>query len=219
MAVIKTYKANLKAKYSRYFKLSLIFTLAIVVAAFRFSPKGKIIEPIDVDSTIWITVEDIENTVQKPKPPPPLQPEPLFADLSEDIEQLEFDDNDLVIDEQVDQPPPLPDPPATDENEIVDFLPIEDQPKPIGGMLAIQEKVYYTEIARRAEIEGTVVIQAVVDKQGNIVDAVVKKEIGGGLDEIALNAVITTKFIPGKQRGKPVNVRIWIPIKFVLKKF
>jgi len=32
-----------------------------------------------------------------------------------------------------------------------------------------------------------------------------------------LNAVLATKFIPGKQRGKAVNVKMVIPIKFVLK--
>ena len=63
MAVIKTLKADLKARYGRYIKLSLIFTLALIIAAFRFSPKGKTIEPIDVDSTIWLTVDDIENTL------------------------------------------------------------------------------------------------------------------------------------------------------------
>ncbi len=72
-------------------------------------------------------------------------------------------------------------------------------------------------MARRAEIEGKVVIEAVVDKQGNIIDAFVKKGIGGGLDEVALDAVKNTKFHPGMQRGKPVIVRISIPIKFVLR--
>ncbi len=217
MPVIKNFRANLKAKYSRYIKLSIIFTLALIIAAFKFSPQNNIYEPLPVDSTIWITVEDIERTVQKPKPPPPPIPEPLLANLDEDLVEIDFDENDLDQDAQVDLPPPPPDPLVNDENEILNFLPSEDQPTPIGGISAIQEKVYYTEIGRKAEIEGTVVIQAVVDKQGNIIDAFVKKGIGGGLDEVALNAVKNTRFHPGKQRGKPVNVRISIPIKFVLK--
>jgi len=90
-------------------------------------------------------------------------------------------------------------------------------PEPTGGMSSIHEKVYYTEIGKRAGVEGTVVIEAVVDKQGNIIDAFVKIGIGGGLDEVALDAVKNTKFHPGKQRGKPVIVRISIPIKFVLR--
>ncbi|MCH7965733.1 MAG: energy transducer TonB [Bacteroidetes bacterium] len=37
------------------------------------------------------------------------------------------------------------------------------------------------------------------------------------MDEEALNAVLNTKFVPGKQRGKPVKVKLVIPIKFVLR--
>jgi len=217
MPVIKNFRANLRAKYSRYFKISIILTLSFLIAAFKFSPYGEKKDEITILTQDIINVEDIANTIQKPKPPPLPIPEPLLANLDEDLVEIDFNENDLDQDAQVDLPPPPPDPPVNDENEIIDFLPSEDQPTPIGGISAIQEKVYYTEIGRKAEIEGTVVIQAVVDKQGNIIDAFVKKGIGGGLDEVALDAVKNTKFHPGKQRGKPVNVRIWIPIKFVLK--
>jgi protein TonB len=90
-------------------------------------------------------------------------------------------------------------------------------PAPVGGLQAIQEKVHYTEIARRAGVEGTVYIQARINKNGDVVDATVIKGLGAGLDEEALNAVKLTKFVPGKQRGKPVNVKMTIPVKFVLK--
>lgn len=90
-------------------------------------------------------------------------------------------------------------------------------PAPVGGLRTIQEKVHYTEIARRALIEGTIYIQAKINKNGEVVDAKVLKGLGAGLDEEALNAVLATKFIPGKQRGKPVNVQMVIPIKFVLR--
>jgi len=57
----------------------------------------------------------------------------------------------------------------------------------------------------------------VIDKEGNVIDAKIIRDIGGGLGESAINAVRTTKFTPGKQRGKPVKVKITIPIKFVLR--
>ncbi len=90
-------------------------------------------------------------------------------------------------------------------------------PYPIGGIQAIQEKVHYTEIGIRAGIKGTVYIEAIIDEEGNVINAIVKISIGGGLDEEALNAVLNTKFVPGKQRGKPVKVKLVIPIKFVLR--
>jgi len=90
-------------------------------------------------------------------------------------------------------------------------------PQPIGGIKAIQEKVQYTEIARLARIEGTVVIEAIIDKEGDVIDAKIIRNLGGGLGESALIAVRTTKFNPGIQRGKSVIVKIMIPIKFVLR--
>jgi protein TonB len=215
MPVIKKFKANLRAKYSRYIKLSVIFTLALIIAAFKFSPLGEQIDGITILPQDMIKVEDIVNTIQKQKPPPPPQPEPLLVNLDEDLVEIEFDGTDLDEDAYVDLPPPPPPPIVDDEPQI--FVWSEIMPEPVGGITAILEKVYYTEIAKRAEIEGKVVIEAVVDKQGNIIDAFVKIGIGGGLDEVALDAVKNTKFHPGMQRGKPVNVRISIPIKFVLK--
>lgn len=216
MPVIKNFRANLRAKYSRYIKLSIIFTLAIIIAAFKFSPQKIESELIILPPSPPINIYEMPKSIQKPKPPPPLdiQPQDYFDD--EPIEEIELDDIEIGVNEQLAPPPPLREPKLADDEPII-FVVVEQLPEPIGGMSAIQEKVYYTEIAKRIEIEGTVVVEAVVDKQGNIIDAFVKKSIGGGLDQVALDAVKNTKFHPGKQRGKPVNVRIWIPIKFVLK--
>ncbi|MDZ7626730.1 MAG: energy transducer TonB [Ignavibacteriaceae bacterium] len=121
----------------------------------------------------------------------------------------------------ISKPVKLPDKPPT--HTIVDLTDepfieyAEELPSPVGGIKSLQEKVHYTEIARRAGVEGTVYIEAKIDKNGNVIDAIVKKGLGAGLDEEALNAVKFTKFIPGKQRGKPVNVKMTIPVKFVLK--
>jgi len=53
-----------------------------------------------------------------------------------------------------------------------------------------------------------------IDENGNVVNADVLKGIGAGCDEAALTAVRETKFNPGRQRGKPVKVRISVPIIF-----
>ena len=71
--------------------------------------------------------------------------------------------------------------------------------------------------AKKAGIEGTVIIEADIDKEGNVVDAKIVRSIGGGLDEVSLNAVKQTRFKPGMQRGRQVKVRMTIPIKFVLQ--
>ncbi len=90
-------------------------------------------------------------------------------------------------------------------------------PTLIGGLQSIQKNIYYTEIARRIEVEGKVIIEFVVNKQGEVEDAFIFKGIFDELDKIALNAVQKARFTPALQRGKAVRVRMWMPIIFRLK--
>jgi len=216
MPSLKNPKADLRKRYYRTFEVSLILSLAVIVAAFKFSPQVSKIESVKTDPQEIIRIEDIINTVQKPDiPPPPKAPQIIEATIDnpeDNFTPQPIDDYKPVVLPPV--PPPKPKIDLSDE----EFIEVPGElPQPIGGLKALQEKVHYTEIARRAGVEGTVFIEARIDKNGNVVDAFVKKGLGAGLDAEALNAVLFTKFIPGKQRGKPVNVKMVIPIKFVLK--
>jgi periplasmic protein TonB len=90
-------------------------------------------------------------------------------------------------------------------------------PELIGGLEAVQDLIRYPEMARRANIEGTVHLQFIVDENGRVVDPVVVRGIGGGCDEAALEAVRQVRFRPGVQRGRPVKVRFSIPVRFRLR--
>lgn len=108
-------------------------------------------------------------------------------------------------------PPPPPDAPVPEV-----FIVVEQMPEPIGGMKAIYDAIVYPEIAKKAGIEGRVVLQFVVDEAGNVTEPRVIRGIGGGCDEAALNAIKDLKFIPGKQRGRAVKVQFQLPIVFRL---
>jgi protein TonB len=97
------------------------------------------------------------------------------------------------------------------------FVAVEEMPEPIGGIQGIQAKIVYSEIAKRAGVEGKVYVLAFVDEKGNVTKTVVQKGLGAGLDEAAENAIKQTKFKPGKQRGVPVKVQVMIPIVFKLQ--
>lgn len=101
-------------------------------------------------------------------------------------------------------------------NESEYFVAVEQMPSPIGGIKGIQEKIVYPESAKRAGIEGRVYVKAFIDETGKVVSAEIIKGIGGGCDEAAIDAVMKTKFNPGKQRGKPVKVQVTVPIVFRL---
>jgi len=95
---------------------------------------------------------------------------------------------------------------------------VETPPELVGGLKSIQSNIKYPELARRAGIEGRVIVKFIVDEQGNVVDPHIIRGIGGGCDEAALEAVKQAKFEPGKQRGKAVRVQYSLPITFELPK-
>jgi TonB family protein len=94
----------------------------------------------------------------------------------------------------------------------------EVMPEPIGGISAIQKRVIYPEIARKAGIQGKVFVQAFIDEKGDVIKTKILKGIGSGCDESALNAVKETKFTPAKQKDKLVKVQVVIPVLFKLNK-
>jgi len=82
--------------------------------------------------------------------------------------------------------------------------------------LVIRVEPEYTEAARKAKYQGTVVLYAVVDADGKVRDLKVVRALGLGLDEKALEAVRQWKFRPGMKDGRPVAVAASIEVTFRL---
>ncbi|MGB5892863.1 MAG: energy transducer TonB [Ignavibacteriaceae bacterium] len=207
--------ADLRATYNKVLEISIIISLAILIFAFKFFPnlqdKGMALEgPQEL-----FTVEDIQQTKQEDRPPPPPKPPiPIEAPADDVLEDIEIEDTEIDFEAEIEAPPP---PKEEIEEEPTYFVAVEEMPGPIGGIKAIQEKIVYPEIAKRAGVEGKVYVLAFVNEQGEVTKAQIIKGIGAGCDEAALDAVLRTKFTPGKQRGKPVKVQVSIPIIFKLK--
>jgi TonB family protein len=75
----------------------------------------------------------------------------------------------------------------------------------------------YSEEARKARISGTVLLQVVIDKEGNVIDLKVVKSLGSGLDEKAIDTVRRWKFKPASKDGEPVKARVTIEVDFHLR--
>ncbi|WP_456428234.1 energy transducer TonB [Rhodocaloribacter sp.] len=93
---------------------------------------------------------------------------------------------------------------------------VERMPELLGGLASIQRAVHYPLWAKLADVEGRVIVQFVVDEQGRVVEPVVVRGIGFGCDEAAVRAVRRARFKPGEQRGKPVKVKMSLPVVFLL---
>ena len=215
MALRKNPKADLRSKYSRFFEVSLIISLALLIVAFKFFPHIKPEEKIATNTQELFNVEDVQQTKQENRPPPPPKPPiPIEAPTDNVLNDIDISSTELDVNANVGAPPPPKEEKKDDEPQY--FVAVEEMPEPIGGIAAIQAKIVYPEIAKRAGVEGRVYINAFVNKEGVVTKAVVLKGIGAGCDEAALKAVEATKFKPGKQRGKPVNVQVSVPVIFKL---
>ncbi len=83
----------------------------------------------------------------------------------------------------------------------------------------IQTNLKYPKEALANKIQGPVEVDFVIDSSGHITDPVVTKGLGSGCDEEALRVInMMPAWTPGKQGGKPVAVKMTVPILFQLPK-
>jgi len=184
--------------------LSIILSISLFIILPRFT--GETAQE-DYDQII-IEQIDIPQTQQIERPPPPARPSIPIESEDEDLaDDLTIEETDLSDFEAWDAPPPPPSGPQ------VKFIPYDDPPVPLTPI-----KPKYPEIAQEAGIEGTVFIQAFIDKKGRVIETTIIKGIPNtGLDEAAIEAIRKTRFRPAKQRERAVGVWISIPVNFKLK--
>jgi protein TonB len=167
-------------------------------------------------------VMEIPPTEQPPPPPPKVQqPEIIEVPDEEEIEEEIEVDLDVEITEETVVEEIVFEEPVEEEVAEEIFTIVEDQPEPKGGMAAFYEYVgknlKYPAQARGMGIEGKVFVEFVVDKDGSITNVKAIKGIGAGCDEEAIRVIADApKWSPGKQRGRPVKVRMILPITFKL---
>lgn len=131
--------------------------------------------------------------------------------------------------------PPPPPPPPMDESEREIFRIVEQNPMFPGceGIEDRQERqlcsdekllqfiygnISYPEIARENGVEGMVVIQFVVERDGSISQVATVRDIGAGCGDEAVRVVkMMPAWNPGRQRERPVRVMFTLPVKFKLE--
>lgn len=234
---------KLRKSYQKYITIAMWISILIVILVTTGPTIYRMINPEEVATTkkrkVVITELAPPPSIGEKKEEIPIEaPPPLKSTIKftppviKPDEQVQ--DEFVTVDELKDVDPGLEteagNPEGVDysllevEEKVVEeekaptyFVAVEEMPEPIGGIKAIQEKITYPEIAKRAGVEGKVYILAFVDENGNVTKAQVLKGIGAGCDEAAQDAVLQTKFKPGKQRGTPVKVQVSIPIVFKLQ--
>ena len=121
----------------------------------------------------------------------------------------EMDETEIIIEAPLEENIVVDDDALPDRNQ---FIAYEDPPQPIS-----QPPPVYPEMARKAGVEGMVILHVLVDKEGNVRDVRLIKGIGAGLDESALESVRQSKWTPAIQNHKPVAVWVSYPVRFKLR--
>ncbi len=209
-------------------------------------------DALSMDEEIEIEVpRSAEPPPPPPPPPPPVIEEVPNELVLETDEDFEFVDQSVDMETAIeapkfvenakdDAPPPPPPPPPPPEPKVKEiFKVVEEMPRFPGceDLASLDEvkacsnqklleyiyaNIRYPQIARENGIEGTVVVQFVVNKDGSVTDMKLLRDIGAKCGDEAMRIVegmneMEKNWIPGKQRGKPVNVMFTLPIKFKLE--
>lgn len=213
---------NLRNYYTVFLEIGLILALLIMTVLVRIHFTTSETELPVFNEQEAIQMEEIVQTEQRVKvPPPPRPPVPVAVPNDEIIEDVNIDINaELDFDMKLDLPPAPPEQ-AVNEKEVEEeedfFVLVEQMPELIGGLQSLQKDIEYPELAIRANIEGRVYVRFIVNEKGEVVSPEIIRGIGGGCDEEALRVVKTAKFRPGLQRGRPVRVQYNLPVIFRLQ--
>ncbi|PCJ86799.1 MAG: hypothetical protein COA57_05660 [Flavobacteriales bacterium] len=241
MKTKKLPKANLERKRGMYFQMGLVIALSAALLAFEwmtFEEFEKEKSETSYTETLETENMPITRMPEKPKPKKQVRKPKISHTLPPETIQTEPEDNK---DPDIPEPPEwddqydLEEPGGTFDpffNKI--FISVENMPhacncreiknKEQQALCTDREiqkhfasNVKYPYDAKQIGIDGTVYVNFVVDKTGKVSQAKILKGVYPSLDKEALRLVKTLPcYIPGKQRGLPVNVSFNAPIKFTL---
>ena len=225
MQVKKSEKASLENDKLVYVLMGLVFVLSLVYVALEWTERE--VTKYEVTDTEFLFEEEVEiqQTSQEtpPPPPPPAVQEVEVLNVVEDnVETESIEVNTEETEQEVVIAAPVEAPVEEEEEEVV-FVVVESMPEFPGGQQALfkylSENVKYPVIAQENGIQGRVICQFVVNKDGSIVDVEVVRSGGDpSLDKEAIRVIKSMpKWKPGKQRGKAVRVKYTVPVNFKLQ--
>src|SRR6187399_1177868 len=228
------------------FFLLVISSPQIIAMIKGFLPEKK--EVLTMKEVTLAEPPPIDPKKPPPPPPPEVKPPPIKEQISfvppvvmkdEDVKDEEdpppidsLKDKEIAVitmkgdssgrDVSLDEPVEISAPVLEEPKEEEPFKFVEQMPTFPNGETAmmkyLRDNIKYPNIARENNIEGRVIVQFVVSKDGDIKNAKVVRGIGGGCDQEALRVVnAMPRWVPGKHNGRSVPVTFTLPILFELQ--
>ena len=224
MELKKSPKASLEDKKMLFVMMGLVMVLSLLYIGFEWTESEvKIYDTIDTEMLAEEEIEIQQTQQELPPPPPPPVPDVVeVINIVEDdviVESVDINTEDDKNKEVVIAAPVAA--PVEEEDNVV-FQVVETMPAFPGGDQALfkflGENVKYPVIAQENGIQGRVICQFVVNKDGSIVDVEVVRPVDPSLDKEAIRVIKSMpNWSPGKQRGKSVRVKYTLPVNFKLQ--
>ena len=228
MEVKKSPKADLEGKKTSNLLIGAIMTLSVLFIGFEWSERDKKVTTETGLAEVLFEEEIIPITEQEqPKQAPPPPEAPKMEEVLEITENdADVEESTIQASDDIQQAVEVKYTPVEVEEEDVEeqqiFQVVEEMPEFPGGMAEcmkwLGKNIKYPTISQENGVQGRVIIQFVVNKDGSIVDAQVARGVDPYLDKEALRVVgQMPKWKPGKQRGKEVRVKYTLPVMFRLQ--
>lgn len=238
MEVKKSKKADLEGTKGTGLLIGYIVALSAMFACFEYTTRTYEETDVVYATTSFVSEEEVIPITQPiftAAPPPPAETPAVaeildIVDNNTDIEEEKIESTEDTH-EAVSGPsapvvgavaagPPAPTQEEGDEGEI--FEVVEQNPAFPGGdkalMAFLTKNLKYPASAQENGIQGRVLVQFVVNKDGSIVDPKILRSVDPALDKEAMRVVSAMpKWTPGRQRGKNVRVRFTLPVTFRLQ--
>lgn len=209
-------EANLRLTYRKMLWSCVGASVAIHGILFALFPTFEAEAYAKSEDPIVIQLEEIPETKQERRPPPPARPVvPVATDDPDVADDVTIEDTDLDLDLDDFAPPPpmedlVDDVELEEEEEVVELWKVEKQPVPTKRAVP-----QYPDIARKANITGKVFVTALVNKAGKV-EAIGKITGPEVFHEAARAAAQQWEFDPAIQNDKPVKVWVSLPFTFQL---
>lgn len=225
MDLKKSPKASLEDKKMFFLLIGFVMVLSLVYIGLEWTKSSVTVYNVANTDFLVENELDVIQTNQEPPPPPPPPPAPEVVEVLNVVENTqetksieintEEDKNKKVV---IAAPVSAP----IEEDDQVVFQVVETMPTFPGGdaelFKFLSNNVKYPVIAQENGIQGRVICQFTVNKDGSIVDVVVVRSVDPSLDKEAIRVIKSMpNWSPGKQRGKPVRVKYTLPVNFKLQ--
>ncbi|CDN31677.1 Ferric siderophore transport system, periplasmic binding protein TonB [Mucinivorans hirudinis] len=230
MELKKSPKADLQNKKSSFLLTGIVIALCVTISLFSWSKSEKVIDSMELtqdaveEDLTEITIQE-EQKVEIPKQTV------VVADLlnivtndtkiTQDASNL-FNDDLLASGDFVTKTFTK----SSSEDEVTDDVPVlkaDKMPTFQGGTdndfrLWVQKGLTYPQVAADNGIQGQVIVQFVVERDGSVSNIKVLRSVDRELDAAAVNKIKSSpKWAPGENRGRPVRVTFTIPVVFKLQ--